>query len=65
MDMKSEMILKYIKATLDDDVGVPEDAAMALYDFRDVLDESDPLHVALTTLLAQVDATNGRFYITA
>ena len=64
MDKKNEMILKYIKATLDNDEGVPEDAAMTLYDLRDVLDEADPLHLALTTLLVQVDASGGRFYIT-
>jgi hypothetical protein len=63
MDMKSELIMKFIRATLDNDTGIPETAATALYELRDAMDEDDPLLPVLTSVLAQVDATNGFYYL--
>jgi hypothetical protein len=65
MDMKSELIMKFIQATLDNDTGVPERAAIMLYDLRDAMDEEDPMRVQLTTILSRVDATGGYYYLPA
>lgn len=65
MDMKSELIVKFIRATLDNDTGIPEAAAILLYDLRDAMDEEDPLRSNLTSILSQVDATGGFYYLPA
>lgn len=53
MDKKNEMIIKYIRATLNVSTEVQPDVTNALHELRDVLDEADPLYPVLTTLLAE------------
>lgn len=61
MGRVNDQLLAFVAICLQDENGISEDAYIALRDVADTADE--PLAGRLYALLRQVDATDGRFYI--
>ena len=58
-------LLSFVKACLDDEHGISENAYNALIDLRDAIQSNPAVHVSniLQSLTDMTDGTDGRFYI--
>jgi hypothetical protein len=63
MTPKDEAIVRFVKATLDDDNGVSNDAIEALYDLMDECESDSELSEALQAIRFSIRATDDRYYL--